>query len=443
MNNGLSKTYMIYNENKSEIDFTIWPCLLLIVGLSINEFGRPIFCILEVKRGSVSSLDFYLNIIFIILSFKYYTTFRNDTTFLYFTYILIFIAFWVFLGSIINDTSIKTYFTVTSFVFFQNSGYFIFYNNRNAILSRIHYGLIGISLLWNVFIIWSIISGRITIFVSEGIQRIYWPGQFHSTEIPIYLGFQFCYLVYTYLYIRNIWIRIITIAILFCNIYIMLLCGARSALLGYLLVVCIFVFFYIRQNPGKHLRTFLSIFTIFIAFTMFNFDRIEEVSTSFISRVTHQNDYGRRLRFDRIYPVTWNIATKNPWFGIGSDKWGIIGVLAGLKTEYGLSKQTPPHQNFLGFAALRGFPAAIVFFGYAMYFTYVCLKTLLIATRHGTEARAVDNRIVGLLILSFTCFVYQQFRGLIQDTWMLKETYIWCGIGLACVRYLTKFRMKA
>jgi O-antigen ligase len=84
-----------------------------------------------------------------------------------------------------------------------------------------------------------------------------------------------------------------------------------------------------------------------------------------------------------------------------------------------------PHQNFLGIGAELGLPALILYLG----FVVVALACLF----RGASARGSDRPTAQRLIVSacLGIFLYQQLRGLLQDTWMIRETYFWLGVGVA------------
>ena len=82
-----------------------------------------------------------------------------------------------------------------------------------------------------------------------------------------------------------------------------------------------------------------------------------------------------------------------------------------------------------------------------MLFIGFLLAAIAALVRAGLGSRdglPTKSRLFVATVLAI--FVYQQFRGLFQDTWVIRETYFWLGMGMgvisshAATRARTAFR---
>jgi O-antigen ligase len=83
-----------------------------------------------------------------------------------------------------------------------------------------------------------------------------------------------------------------------------------------------------------------------------------------------------------------------------------------------------PHNNLLGIGAELGVPALVLFVGFL-------LSAAIRLVRHGVNGRGrLPEPLRMVAVAALAMLVYQQFRGLLQDTWVIRETYFWVGLGL-------------
>jgi O-antigen ligase len=86
-----------------------------------------------------------------------------------------------------------------------------------------------------------------------------------------------------------------------------------------------------------------------------------------------------------------------------------------------------PHNNVLGIGAELGVAAMLLF-------VMVCLVAAVSLSKFALLRRPeVSTRTRLLVSVALGIFVYQQFRGLLQDTWVFRETYFWLGAGMSVV----------
>jgi O-antigen ligase len=87
-------------------------------------------------------------------------------------------------------------------------------------------------------------------------------------------------------------------------------------------------------------------------------------------------------------------------------------------------KPVYPHQNFLGIGAELGVPALVLFAGFVLTASFVLMR------RAWTPSQYIPRALKMVAAVALAMFVYQQFRGLFQDTWTFRETYFWLGLAM-------------
>lgn len=413
-------------------DHSSWPFYLLFFGLSVNQFNQSIIATFGLQGGSVSP-EFFLGGIFLFIALCCTAgDITWDKSFKIALVLIIFCAFWANVGNMCHGGNLRNYFTFPAFVLYFLVGYAFTVKYFDQFVNRLPLGLVLICTCWIIFFYLNYRNGNITFLFAGGTNRIYWKGYFAATEIPIFLGIQFCYLLYSFFSCKRRFLQLFSMILLSVNLYIMLRCGARSALLAYFAVLTGYILFGGRISKivtEKYFSIFFIISCVALV-SVFSSNIANDLVKGTISRISGSDNtgYGRRTM---LYSATWKVACANPFIGVGNDDWRNFGFYAGIKYTSGLSKQTPPHQNILGIAALFGFPTAIAYLAFVFFTFYIGGKQLL-------AQRSISGygNAIGLLLLAFMCIFYQQFRGLIQDTWRYKELYLWSGVLFACVRQL-------
>jgi O-antigen ligase len=119
---------------------------------------------------------------------------------------------------------------------------------------------------------------------------------------------------------------------------------------------------------------------------------------------------------EAIYSLLWQIALDRPIWGIGLGRFVQINNLGWLGVG------VYPHNNFLGIAAETGFIASLAYFFFVISSTYWGLRLI-------KRVKTRGNSLTGaVLFIPFSMLIYHQFRGLLQDTWTVKEVYLWVGV---------------
>jgi O-antigen ligase len=113
-----------------------------------------------------------------------------------------------------------------------------------------------------------------------------------------------------------------------------------------------------------------------------------------------------------------------PYTGIGLSQYSMVGATG-----------TFPHNNILGLAAELGLFVASAYVVFIIAIVWYGVR----------ELRRSNCRMsqCSLAILSLTVFAYLQIKGLVQDTWQLKENYLWAGALVGSLEHVKRMREKA
>jgi O-antigen ligase len=84
-----------------------------------------------------------------------------------------------------------------------------------------------------------------------------------------------------------------------------------------------------------------------------------------------------------------------------------------------------PHQNLLGIGAELGVPAMLLFAG------FVVTAIVVLARFAWARSQTIPCPLKMIAAVGLAMFLYQQFRGLFQDTWIFRETYFWLGLAVS------------
>jgi len=236
-----------------------------------------------------------------------------------------------------------------------------------------------------------------------------------STEITMFLGPQLCYLLY--LLRSRSGKRILVLGLVAANVFFTFFCGARAAIVAGALVLCL----YALSGPfTRKLRmaALMALILLLAGGLVWPYVcAITEKSQSII----HLEE-GSNVRL-RLYPLLWAWAKDNPAFGVGHGRFIYLNYLLGV----GLV----PHNNVLGRACENGIPAGLLY----LAFVVVALSALRPPRRRDGEPAAVADAKL-FIHACLWVFIFQQFRGLFQDTWTLKEIPFVVGAGLGLKMWL-------
>jgi hypothetical protein len=117
-----------------------------------------------------------------------------------------------------------------------------------------------------------------------------------------------------------------------------------------------------------------------------------------------------------IYLALADLAAEYPLFGIGYGRFATINSFSWD------GKGIYPHHNILGLAAEAGIPASVT------YCVFVFVSSALGVYLLLRMRRLNETKLKFLVFLCVAFLLYHQIRGLVQDTWNVKEIYFWIGI---------------
>lgn len=284
--------------------------------------------------------------------------------------------------------------------------------------------LMGVIAVWDGLLGWLILSDAMSYDVLAGVdrERMGIAGSLTSTELGIYLGLHFSYLLYILLGPVAKAAKLVAALLLATNLALLYMTFPLSAVAGYVLSFGLFLFTVLRWRVSLKTGFYVLCFASLLG-SLFTTTFGDAVVTKFENIA---EGGGRAVIYEDLIVV----AKGNPIWGIGKGRYVDSNNLGPDGGGF------YPHSNLLGAAAEGGIPAAVF---YALFIISVIVTLLTGAFRlpYGS-ARC-------LITLALSVFVYQQFRGLVQDTVGLKELYLWAGVGtgLAAIAAPRRVRVKA
>jgi hypothetical protein len=278
--------------------------------------------------------------------------------------------------------------------------------------------LLAVYTLWYVWLITFAIRGELGFFgwlPASQLRRLQFSDGYRATELAIFIGLQVPILIYVALARVSPLLRLWAATLLIAALSVLVATLSAAALAASALVVAVFAV----ARRGLSLRSILraaSILGVLLVLTM-------SASQGLVDSVKAKlQDFafgeGERAL---IYAELALDIVENPLFGIGKGRfvetnnfsWSGVGLY--------------PHHNFLGIGAELGVPALLLYVGFVV-------AGVMRLCRGGLASWG--DLSPGLRLTAATAlavFAYQQFRGLFQDTWMIKEQYLWLGIGLGAL----------
>ncbi len=255
-------------------------------------------------------------------------------------------------------------------------------------------------------------AGRLK-FEVAGIMKPQILGGIKSSEVAIFAGLQFWYCLFALDVARlnrgRILLPLLGLAVAAFLLVWLLSVGSVGAVVG-LLALRVFILSG-REAKGRWLVLLVLAAVLGLAFVMLSGEILEGLLAS---KTRDFSEEGVRLptmllllQYIQSAPVT----------GIGLGQFAAQSYLP--RAPEGLY----PHNNLLGIAAELGVPAALLyllFIAMSCWAGFHCVRRA--AATHPASAGGWP-----LALLALLAFLYLQIKGLVQDTWQLKETYYWSG----------------
>jgi hypothetical protein len=280
--------------------------------------------------------------------------------------------------------------------------------------------LLSIYTTWYLGLSLFILRGDLGFFgvlPGTGLSRFEFRSGFTATELPIYVGLQIPIMVYAVL-VGSGALRIWAWALLGCALAIVVASVSFGALTATALVALVFVSAYRGMSWSAMLRSALMLVGVLVCALILGGSLIDSVREKIQSFA-----FGEGVRA-LLYAELIADIIENPWLGIGK------GRFVETNNFSSLGDGVFPHQNLLGVGAELGVPALLLFGGFL-------LAGIVSLGRASLDRSSRQNEQLRLLVTAvLAVFVYQQFRGLFQDTWVIRETYVWLGVagGIISVR---------
>jgi hypothetical protein len=288
--------------------------------------------------------------------------------------------------------------------------------------------LLGIYACWYLAMLIFMIRGDLGFYgvlPNSNLARLQFSDGFRATEIAIHVGFQLPVLLYVLLNVRSPIQRMIAILLMICATVFVTATASVAALLAIAIVLLVFLF----ARIGLSMRTLaiaaVASFVVGIGMVAVFKDGILAATEAKLE--DYEAGEGARAF---IYAELANYILTEP-LGIGKGRFVENNTLSWS------DKSVFPHQNFLGIGAELGVPAMILFFG------FVVSGFLVLARRAWSKVKSVPREIKMVAAVGLAMFLFQQFRGLFQDTWTFRETYFWLGLAVGATTLLATNGSKA
>ncbi|UCF23925.1 MAG: O-antigen ligase family protein [Ralstonia sp.] len=249
------------------------------------------------------------------------------------------------------------------------------------------------------------------ILPTTDVARLEFRGGFTATELPIYAGFQLPVLVYALLTPRKPMLRWWALGLLGCATGLIYLSASSAALAALLMVSGVSLLAKRGASLASLARTAGMVAMTALLLLAASSGIIESTVVKLMDFLSSE---GVRAL---IYAELVNIIATQP-MGIGKSRFVESNQFSWL------GEGVFPHNNVLGIGAEMGVLAMVLFL-------MVCLAALTSLGRIALgRHRTAPQRVRMVVAVALGVFIYQQFRGLFQDTWVFKETYFWLGVGM-------------
>lgn len=317
---------------------------------------------------------------------------------------------WVLLGSyFMPPSAYRELLTPLSHIGIMCGAALLFHHHWPALRRRLPFAILLALSCFLAWFAWGISTGSVEVEHADlwtEVER-HSIGGMRSTEVTMLLGPQLCYLLYLWNILRG-GLRPFVLGLILLNIASMFFYGARGPIGG---MVIVFALFFLSGDVQRRLRV-ICIVGLFIAVvTGIVAPYVRDIGFETTSLLAS----GDNIRSD-IYSALWGNALEFPFFGIGH-------------TQFAYNRLNPMnyvcHHNVLGRCCENGFPAG--------FFYLLFIISSFVALRGVHRMRHEPNEVTEARLFLQAClwiFAYQQFRGLFQDTWQLKEIAFVVGAGM-------------
>jgi hypothetical protein len=247
---------------------------------------------------------------------------------------------------------------------------------------------------------------------ADTLRRLEVLGGFTATELPIFVGLQLPFVLAVAFGSFGRLFKLSAYVLLLLAFALLYLTASVGALMATALVIAIFAILGPPRSRSHALRMLVAVSLIT---ALAGGDYVAELVTSVTEKVEIVEGGGGRAESNSLLLT---IALENPWIGIGKSRFQEVNNLGYF------GEGIYPHNNLLGISAELGLLAAILYGAFAIgLFWHLVSRALWLQRMRQYRLSLVLVAIIGV-------FAYQQFRGLLHDTWTVKELYFWIGFGV-------------
>lgn len=276
--------------------------------------------------------------------------------------------------------------------------------------------LLAIYSVWYFVLLLFFIRGDLGFYgvlPTSDLLRLEFREGFTATELPIYVGFQAPALMYVIFFSRSGVLRLWAWLLMVCCVVLVMATVSAAAMAAVLLVVLVFVVSRGGLSLGSVFKALLMLCIVVALVFAASPGLIASVQEKIANFAV-----GEGIRAV-IYAELVADIIQNP-LGIGK------GRFVDTNNFSWLGEGVYPHHNLLGIGAELGVPALILFVGFMISAIAVLARTGLRPASSSSATRMLAATVLAM-------FLYQQFRGLFQDTWIIRETYFWLGLGIGAL----------
>ncbi|MDY0068241.1 MAG: O-antigen ligase family protein [Steroidobacteraceae bacterium] len=278
-------------------------------------------------------------------------------------------------------------------------------------------GLLAVYSIWYVGIAYFLAVGDLGFYgvlPETGLRRLEFREGFTATELPIYVGFQFPVMLYAVLVANSAPTRLWATALALCALTLVAATASAAAIAALTLELVLLLLARLGYGHRAGILLALAAIAAAAAIGALAWAPVDSIIESAADKLGGLFT-GQGVRA-RIYDELLHDMHAHP-MGIGKGRFVEANRFSWL------GEGVYPHNNLLGIGAELGIPAMALFAAFV-------LSAIIVLGRRAFGGPPGNSRTRRMLLtVALAVFTYQQFRGLFQDTWVVRETYLWLGLG--------------
>jgi O-antigen ligase len=274
--------------------------------------------------------------------------------------------------------------------------------------------LIVIYAIWYLGLLIFYAQGHLGFFgelPDSDLARLEFSSGFRATELPIYVGFHFPVLLHVLFSPYPFLLRLMAGLLTVCALVLVILSASVAAIVALFLIGLVFVF----AHRGLSLRRVMAVVAVTTVLAVGATASSSGIAASAQGKLLNFAE-GEGVRALIYAELVANIIEQPS--GIGK------GRFVETNSFSWLGEGVYPHQNVLGIGAELGVVAM------ALFVLFMLAGIAALTRKAWSRRTALPPAARQLIAIGLAVFLYQQFRGLFQDTWVVKETYFWLGMAM-------------